>query len=75
VSRVGGCERANALPVRALDQLEFLAEFQAFGALEIDLEVGVGGIAIGARATLRRKVHAIPAGKAQLEARGFLTKP
>jgi hypothetical protein len=63
------------LPGRALDQLEFFAEFQAFGALEINLEVGLGRIAVGAPATLRGKVHAVRARKAQLEARDFLAQP
>jgi len=56
-------------------QLEFLAEFQAFRALEIDLEVGVGGIAVRARAALRSKVHAVATSEAQLEAGSFLAKP
>ncbi len=63
------------LSPRDLNQLEFLAEFQAFGALEIDVEVGLSGIAVGAGAALRGKMHAIPTGKAQLEARCFLAKP
>jgi len=65
----------SALPPSASNQLEFLAEFQVLRALQIHLEVGVGGIAICARPSLRRKVHAVGAGKTQLEARGFLAKP
>jgi hypothetical protein len=60
---------------RDSNQLEFLAEFQAFHALQIDLEVGVGGIAIRARAALRRKVYAVATSEAQLEACRLLAKP
>jgi len=58
-----------------LDQLEFLAELQAFRALQIDLEVGQGGIAIRACAPFGGKVHAVSTGETQLEARRLLAKP
>lgn len=79
VISVGGCERARVTDFAcagsraALDQLEFLAKFQAVPR-QIDVEVGSGGIAVRARATLRGKVHAVLASEAQLEARCFLTQ-
>jgi len=57
------------------DELEFLAEFQALDDLEVDLEVGMGGILVGAGAPLGRKMNAVSTSEAQLEARGLLTKP
>jgi hypothetical protein len=71
--------RARHLPfLRSLsapsNQLEFLAKFQAFRALEIDREVGLGRITVGARAPLRGKVHAILTRKTQLEVRRFLAQ-
>jgi len=78
VISVGGCERATGVSAaaarRALDQLEFLAKFQALLRRQIDLQVGVSRIPVRTRAALRGKVHAIFTGEAQLEARGFLAK-
>lgn len=76
---VGGCERvtgsASVCPnLRALDQLEFFAEFQAVHALQIDIEVGVSRISVRARPALCGKVHARFASEAELEARGFFAK-
>ena len=58
-----------------LNQLEFLAELQALRAFQVDFQVGVGGITIGARAPLDGKMHAVFTSETQLEARGFLAKP
>jgi hypothetical protein len=60
---------------RGSNELEFLAEFQALRALQINLEVGLGGIAVRACAALRGEVHAIPTSEAQVEARGFFPEP
>lgn len=72
--RVGGWERATCYRGCSLDQLEFLAEFQALGLLQVDIEVGVSRIAIRTRATVRCKVYAVLASEAQFEARGFVTQ-
>ena len=57
-----------------LNQLEFFAEFQTLGALEIDVEVGVSRIPICARSTLGGEVHAIFTGEAQAKTRGFFAE-
>lgn len=74
--RVGGCERAICFspPESHLGQLEFFAEFQASDTLEIDLEVGEGGIFVGTCPAVRREVHAVLAGEAQLETPRFLAE-
>jgi len=59
---------------RDSNQLEFLTKFQALHALQIDLEVGLGRITVGARATLRGKVNAVATGEAEPKARGFLAQ-
>ena len=58
-----------------LDELEFLAKFEARAVLQVDPKVGLGGILIGACAALRREMHAVLAGETQLEAPRFLAQP
>jgi len=60
---------------RELDELEFFAKFQTLGVLQIDLQVGVSGIAIGACSPLLGEVHAVFTSEAELEARRLLSKP
>jgi len=57
-----------------LDELEFLAEFQARTLLQIYVQVRVGRILVGTGAALGLEVHTVLAREAQLKALGLFAQ-